>query len=580
MPNDPAQMAFARFSAEEMLPAPARSISSDRGRSRTAPPRPAPPHPTGVAASGPPQLLQPPLMDRRLAASSIVLASLGLTLGIACRPPCPCSTSEDARGRRTTPGELPALSKAATSELHGVARMLDQGLDPELAPTVAAVGLVSAEAERLPPDVPDALTHYVRSEAAARQEAARRLLDVIAPSLREACRADADLSAALGPTPPSREVIESLWTNCAVADDGLAPSVDAFSNAVQLDEALALTGVALHAHLRRRGGVEAVELRALRAMTASELAGGIAPAAPKRDGYSLPAAKSEFRTRVRTDAATRPPARPPAGTFELTHFETKLGSHPAFVSVPPRSKADAEGSELRRPAIIWLRGGWRPELDASWWTPQAPHEDHSAAPLREGPALLMIPGLRGVNGAPGDSECMLGEVEDVLAAHAYLAARPDVDPSRIYLGGHSTGATLALLVAESSDVFRAVVSVGPVAALAKYAGQCGPESLTPAEGRLRSPINFLDEIRTPTWIVEGDRSSNTRNFPHFEAVKGHAPIEILSLPGADHFDLLAPLQRALNEQIAADLGDHAHFEFDVEALGRAAVATHGGDPPA
>jgi dipeptidyl aminopeptidase/acylaminoacyl peptidase len=32
---------------------------------------------------------------------------------------------------------------------------------------------------------------------------------------------------------------------------------------------------------------------------------------------------------------------------------------------------------------------------------------------------------------------------------------------RIYLGGHSTGGTLALLVAESSDRFRSVFAFGP-----------------------------------------------------------------------------------------------------------------------
>ena len=37
----------------------------------------------------------------------------------------------------------------------------------------------------------------------------------------------------------------------------------------------------------------------------------------------------------------------------------------------------------------------------------------------------------------------------------FLAAQPYVDPARIYLGGHSTGGTLALLVAECSETFRA-----------------------------------------------------------------------------------------------------------------------------
>ena len=43
-----------------------------------------------------------------------------------------------------------------------------------------------------------------------------------------------------------------------------------------------------------------------------------------------------------------------------------------------------------------------------------------------------------------------------------------VDPDQIYLGGHSTGGTLALLVAESTDRFRAIFSFGPVANMRNY----------------------------------------------------------------------------------------------------------------
>lgn len=44
----------------------------------------------------------------------------------------------------------------------------------------------------------------------------------------------------------------------------------------------------------------------------------------------------------------------------------------------------------------------------------------------------------------------------------HLAHQPYVDPNRIYLGGHSTGGTLALMTAEASDRFRAVFAFGPV----------------------------------------------------------------------------------------------------------------------
>ena len=56
--------------------------------------------------------------------------------------------------------------------------------------------------------------------------------------------------------------------------------------------------------------------------------------------------------------------------------------------------------------------------------------------------VTMYPSLRGGNNNPGYIERLCGEVDDVIASGKYLASRPDVDPKRIYLGGHSTGGGL------------------------------------------------------------------------------------------------------------------------------------------
>ena len=67
----------------------------------------------------------------------------------------------------------------------------------------------------------------------------------------------------------------------------------------------------------------------------------------------------------------------------------------------------------------------------------------------------MFPSLRGGNDNPGRREGFFGEVDDILAATDYLARQPHVDPKRIYLGGHSTGGTMVMLVAESTDRYCA-----------------------------------------------------------------------------------------------------------------------------
>ena len=105
------------------------------------------------------------------------------------------------------------------------------------------------------------------------------------------------------------------------------------------------------------------------------------------------------------------------------------------------------------------------------WAPALRENDQSARGFRESGVVLMLPSLRGSNLNPGRNEFFFGEVDDVIAAANWLATRPDVDPNRIYLGGHSTGGTLALLVAESTPRFRAVFAFGPVASVRSHETQ-------------------------------------------------------------------------------------------------------------
>jgi hypothetical protein len=79
-----------------------------------------------------------------------------------------------------------------------------------------------------------------------------------------------------------------------------------------------------------------------------------------------------------------------------------------------------------------------------------------AVPFWEAGFVVMVPMLRGENGHGGDFTFLYDEVDDVLAAASFLAQQPTVDPTRIFLAGHSAGATLALLTAEASGRFRAV----------------------------------------------------------------------------------------------------------------------------
>ena len=97
-------------------------------------------------------------------------------------------------------------------------------------------------------------------------------------------------------------------------------------------------------------------------------------------------------------------------------------------------------------------------------------------------------------------------------ARDYLEKQSFVDPARIYLGGHSTGGTLVLLVSECSDKFRAVFSFGPADNVKGYE-QILPQMLpfdrrNAQEIMLRSPAHWLNGVKSPTYVMEGGIQGN------------------------------------------------------------------------
>jgi dipeptidyl aminopeptidase/acylaminoacyl peptidase len=284
-----------------------------------------------------------------------------------------------------------------------------------------------------------------------------------------------------------------------------------------------------------------------------------APSAPQ----TLADARRGFQTvLIRKETANEPVEEPPEKLFEKVTYPATPGMLAAYVTPDP-------GDGKKHPAIVWITGGDCNTI-GDVWSEAEPDDDQTAAQYRKAGLVMMFPSLRGGNENPGFKEGFLGEVEDVLAAAEYLGRLPYVDPERIYLGGHSTGGTLALLVAESSDRFKAVFSFGPVGVIAGY----GPEFLfydisNSLETKLRTPLLWLDSISTPTFVIEGTEG----NIDQLKLMQGRTKnpqITWLPVAGQDHFAVLAPVNGLIAKKIAEDsAGEFGLTESEViGAFGR------------
>ena len=272
----------------------------------------------------------------------------------------------------------------------------------------------------------------------------------------------------------------------------------------------------------------------------------VATPAP-RGNPTLAEARRGFVTRLGgPQPAAEPVPQPPPDVFRLIKYPAPVGDLAAYLTPDP-------GDGRKHPAIVWITGGDCNSI-GELWEPAPRKNDQTAAAYRKAGVVLMFPSLRGGNDNPGRREGFLGEVDDVLAAATYLAAQPYVDPGRIYLGGHSTGGTLAMLVAEMSDRFRAVFAFGPAEDVRGYGGQfVYHQPGDPKESLLRSPGYWLDSVRSPLFVIEGTGG----NFESWQAMRSRSTnprIRFVAVPGADHFSVLAPANEAIAAKILADSG--------------------------
>lgn len=267
-------------------------------------------------------------------------------------------------------------------------------------------------------------------------------------------------------------------------------------------------------------------------------------------------------TLVREENDDYPIPEPPEGVFDLVSYPSKVGDLAAYVSSDP-------GDGEKHPLIIWVVGGWGNGIDDFPWIYPEWDDDQTGSAFWQAGILTMYPSFRGGSGNPGYYETLFGEVDDIVSAYEYAASLPYVDPERIYLGGHSTGGTRALLASEYTDKFRAVFCFGAVDEI-KYHNndQFTFDTGNRDEYTMRSPIYWLENIESPTFLIEG-RDGNSACLERMEQAYQSDNVHYFVVENADHFSVLAPATRLVAQKILEDTGDVPNISITMEELDEA-----------
>jgi dipeptidyl aminopeptidase/acylaminoacyl peptidase len=237
-----------------------------------------------------------------------------------------------------------------------------------------------------------------------------------------------------------------------------------------------------------------------------------------------------------------PAPRPPAHAMSIVHYPSPAGQISGYLTQSPYDSG-------LHPAIIWVSGG--DTAIGDFWSPQPRDNDQSAAAFRERGIVVFYPSFRGLNGNPGQVEGFFGELDDLVAATAWLKQQPGVDPDRVYLGGHSSGGTMVLLASEYANAWAGVFAFGPVTDPRMY-GQIAPVPIAADDesgARLRAPIHWLASIRQPTMIIEGGGQGNVSELEMLQARNSNPLVSFVTAQGCNHFSVLRPASDLIAEAI-------------------------------
>lgn len=230
-----------------------------------------------------------------------------------------------------------------------------------------------------------------------------------------------------------------------------------------------------------------------------------------------------------TISAERPDQRPQTADPELISFTSFDGRQiPGFLLKP-----EGEGPF---PVLVEIHGG--PESQRRLQYSSAIPTDQFIQSLGIAVLTLNVRGSTGYGKSYShldDKELRLDSVRDVEAAVQWLRTRDDIVPDRIAVMGQSYGGFMTLAsITFHPDLWTAAVDVVGIANFVSFLERTGPwrrKHRSEEYGFLEhdrelleriSPLNYVDRIRTPLFVIHG---RNDPRVPLFEAEQIVAALE-------------------------------------------------------
>jgi dipeptidyl aminopeptidase/acylaminoacyl peptidase len=222
-----------------------------------------------------------------------------------------------------------------------------------------------------------------------------------------------------------------------------------------------------------------------------------------------------------SDSADLPPSEA-TQIFLISVDNLKLK---AWINMP------ADKNNRKYPAVVFLHGGL--SFGKADWD--------MTKPFRDSGYIVITPMLRGENSQKGIFSFLYNEVDDVLAAAAYLKQQPFIDNDRVYLAGHSVGGILSLLTVMSRKSFKKAVSFSGLPDMVSYHRYVIDPNNIPfdttdrREFEMRSPMAYARSFSCPIRLYFGTEEpwimGNTSERMAIIAKKGGLDVKAVAVEG-------------------------------------------------